>query len=237
MLAASAAIVAAPNNLVLMTPLPVSIGAIKPENTGLNNGSLTVEDGAMNDALPPQLAGELAAAERVLWSGQPRRGVALRGADAFLIPFSLAWGGFAIFWETMVVAVNAPLFFSLFGLIFVVVGLYLIVGRFFVDAMQRARTFYAVTSDRVIIVTGLRSRTVRSIDLETLGEVTLSERRDGSGSIVLGTPTPFDWMYGGMAGWPSWSGFGTRWVPRFELIDNVRSVYDIIRSAKRRPRR
>jgi hypothetical protein len=184
--------------------------------------------------LPQQLAGALAASENVLWSGQPRHGLALRGADVFLIPFSLAWGGFAIFWEVTVLASNAPIFFALFGLFFVVVGLYLIIGRFFVDAMQRARTFYAVTADRIIIVSGLFSRTVRSIDLKTLGEMSLSERRDGSGSIVFGTPSPFDWMYGGMSSWPSWSGWGTRWAPRFEFIENARTAYEIVRSAQRR---
>jgi hypothetical protein len=184
--------------------------------------------------VPQQLVGELAASENVLWSGQPQHGLALRGADALFIPFSLAWGGFAIYWEVTVLGSNAPLFFALFGLFFVVVGLYLIVGRFFVDAMQRTRTFYAVTSDRVVIVSGLFSRTVRSIDLKTFGEMSLSERRDGSGSIVFGTSSPLDWMYGGMSAWPSWSGTGMRWAPRFEFIEDARAVYEIVRSAQRR---
>jgi hypothetical protein len=184
--------------------------------------------------IPQQLAGEVAASENLLWSGQPRRGLALRAADAFFIPFSLAWGGFAIFWEVTVIASNAPLFFALFGLFFVLIGVYLIVGRFFVDAMQRARTFYAVTADRIIIVSGLFSRTVRSIDLKTLGEMFLSERADGSGSIVFGNPAPFDWMYGGMSSWPSLSGLGMRWAPRFEFIKDARAVYEIVRSAQRR---
>src|SRR5262245_18278787 len=109
----------------------------------------------MSNAPPPPLAGELAPSEKVLWSGQPRRGLALRGTDAYFIPFSLAWGGFGIVWETTVVVSKAPLFFALFGLIFVVAGLYLIFGRFIVDAMQRARTVYAVTGDHIVIVTGL----------------------------------------------------------------------------------
>jgi hypothetical protein len=42
---------------------------------------------------------ELAAGESILWAGQPSRRVTFHKQDLFLIPFSLMWGGFAIFWE------------------------------------------------------------------------------------------------------------------------------------------
>jgi hypothetical protein len=99
--------------------------------------------------------------ERLLWSGQPPQGMRLRAADAFLIPFSIIWGGFAIFWETMVVVKGAPLFFMAWGIPFVIVGLYLIFGRFWVDARQRVQTYYALTDSRVIIISGIFSRNTR----------------------------------------------------------------------------
>ena len=82
---------------------------------------------------------ELSAGERLLWSGQPRRGVRLRSSDAFTIPFSLLWCGFAIFWEASVVTKGAPFSFMLWGIPFVVVGFYIVFGRFFVDAHGNTR--------------------------------------------------------------------------------------------------
>lgn len=92
--------------------------------------------------------------ERQLWAGAPRQGVVLRAADVFMIPFSLFWAGFAVFWEVMAFRTGGPFFFRLFGLPFVAVGLYITVGRFLIDARRRARTSYVVTSNRVVIIGG-----------------------------------------------------------------------------------
>ncbi len=54
-----------------------------------------------------------------------------------MIPFSIMWAGFALFWEFMVLMTDAPFFFKLWGIPFVLVGLYMLIGRFVVDAMQK----------------------------------------------------------------------------------------------------
>jgi len=84
-----------------------------------------------------------------------------------------------------VVTTQAPFFFKLWGIPFVLVGLYIVVGRFFVDARTRGRTFYGVTSERIIIISGVFSRQTKSLQLRTLSDISLTERADGSGTITF----------------------------------------------------
>ena len=177
---------------------------------------------------------ELARGERLLWSGRPRQGLRWRNSDLVTVPFSLLWGGFAFFWEYSAWTKKTPAIFQLFGIPFVLVGLYLIAGRFFADACQRARTWYAVTDQRILIISGLTGRELKSLTLRNLAEVTLREGSDGAGSIVFGPTgtTPAPWNSAAR------SGYGRRYAPpSFELLDNVRRVYDIIRNAQQQSAR
>lgn len=181
-------------------------------------------------ALPEEIRAAMAPGERALWWGRPRQGVVLRGSDAFLIPFSLLWCGFAIFWEASVASSGkAPGFFVLWGMPFVAIGLYMVIGRFFAEALQRSRTYYALTPDRVLIVAGVFSRTIKSLSLDTLSDLTLTEGRGGKGSITFGPQSPFGSMFGAAPSWPG----AQQQSPRFDLIDDARIVYERIRSAQR----
>jgi hypothetical protein len=147
-----------------------------------------------------------------------------------MIPFSLFWS--AIVFSAALAAFNQPAQKSgtgpslIFLIPFLLIGLYMLIGRFFVDAMMRARTEYAITNRRAIIVSGLFSRNVRSIDLKTTSEISLSERRDNSGTITFGA-TPF----GAMRRY-SWSSNPTSGTPAFEMIEDIRSVYRIIEQVR-----
>lgn len=172
---------------------------------------------------------ELGSGERILWSGRPKTGLTLRSSDVFLIPFSLLWGGFAIFWEFGAISSGAPFFFWIWGSFFVLVGLYFIVGRFFVDAQQRAKTYYALTNERIIIISGLFNRNIKSLNVKTLSDISLNKNRDGSGTITFGPTSPLGSMYAG--NW--WPGTGRYTSPCFELINDAKEVYDRIRSVQR----
>jgi hypothetical protein len=186
----------------------------------------------MEDSLEDVISGALSPDENLLWTGRPRQGVMLRAADALLIPFSLLWGGFAIFWEAVVLTSGAPWFFVLWGVPFVLVGLYLIFGRFWVDAWQRAATVYAVTSERVVILSGVLARQIKSLDLDTISDLSLTERRGGAGTIAFGPLPPFFGWYG----LDAWPGLGYQAIPSFELTGEGRQVYEVIHAAQRASR-
>lgn len=167
---------------------------------------------------------ELSGNERMVWYGRPKQGIVFRSSDAFMIPFSLLWGGFAIVWETSAILGGAPLFFCIFGVPFVVIGLYIIFGRFIVDAKQRERIYYGVSTERVIIISGLFNKRVKSLNIKTLSDISLTEKSNKFGTITFG-PTNFinSWYAGA-----SWPGMGNI-TPSFELIPNAKEVYNQIR--------
>ncbi|MYN00887.1 PH domain-containing protein [Pseudoduganella sp. DS3] len=163
--------------------------------------------------------------ERTLWRGRPRQGLMLRGADILMIPFSLVWGGFALYWQYSVVSADAPLLFRVWGIPFVLVGLHMIAGRFFVDAWQRANTDYELNSENIIIRSGIFRRREQVLALRELADFSLTENGKGEGTITFGVSAAGD-NFSGLASWP-----GVEGVPRFDSIANARKVYQIIRNA------
>jgi hypothetical protein len=150
----------------------------------------------------------------------------LRPSDGFLIPFSLMWGGFAFFWELSVLRTGL-MPFALFGIPFVLVGLYLIVGRFWVDARARSSTVYAITDRRILIISGVDGRKSQTIPLSTMTNVELRRTSDGRGTITLGKPNPWFAMYAGF----HWPGSSRYQIPQFEQIANAEDVHTYLLDA------
>lgn len=159
--------------------------------------------------------------ETTVWKGQPHQGLLLRPIDAFVIPFSLLWAGFAVFWNVEVWSSDAPLFMQLFGLPFLIAGVYATVGRLALDKLLRRATTYSVTTERVLIARG--SKTV-SLDIRHLPALELTEYSDGSGTIRFGPAISL--LDGRNLGiWqPTFDP-----VPQFLRIPRARSVYELIR--------
>lgn len=166
--------------------------------------------------------------EKLLWSGRPQRGLMFGSHELFLIPFSLLWCGFAIFWEAQVVLSGAPLFFMLWGIPFVLIGLYLVAGRFVVDMLIRANTVYGITDSRVIIRSGLFRQGMQSLLLRTLSDISLDERGDGTGTILLGPQ--ISWRSSQFGPWLPSSKSGP---PKLMGIPDAGRVFDVLLQAQK----
>lgn len=117
--------------------------------------------------------------EYILWKGRPEKGKYFSPQDFFLIPFSIFWLGFALFWEWNAIRSGIP-FMMFWGLPFVGVGIYLLFGRLLHTAYLRNKTFYVVTNKKLIIKKGNRIITYQAQDLPPM---TLQMHSNGNGTI------------------------------------------------------
>jgi hypothetical protein len=168
--------------------------------------------------------------EKLLWHGTPGRGVRLRSEDRLAIPTSLFWGGGAIFGFCIQLAsprgVN-PFYITTFGAM-VLIGLYLIFGRFLYDSWRRDHIYYGLTDRRALIVRGRKGNRINSIDLTKVPEINLKTRKNGSGTILFVPKGPVSEWAKVKASWGG--GYET---PAFEAISDARTVYSLIVGAQR----
>ena len=126
----------------------------------------------------------LSQGEQILWRGKPERYSLLNKKDSLMIPFSIAWCGFAIFWELSVIITGAPLLFRLWGIPFVCVGLYMVFGRFLYRRYQLRHSTYVITNRKIIRKVGGKIDMLQSFALPPME---VEQREDGSGTIHFST--------------------------------------------------
>jgi hypothetical protein len=165
--------------------------------------------------------------EKLLWADKPVRGIKFRSTDIFITLFSILWLSFSVFWVYM--ASEANIIFALFGTPFILIGIYLLIGRYFFDALSRKNTVYGLTNKRIIQKSGLFKVHYKSVFLDSLPSLSYTEKPDGSGDINFGhTITSFkNSTNSNKKDFP---------VIRIEFIQNVRSVHNKIADAKSRVR-
>ena len=164
--------------------------------------------------------------EQVLWSGQPRQGLLLLPRDAVLVPLGLMWGGFALFWEATALRMAHGTLFPLWGLPFLLSGLYIAAGRFVLDAWLRRNLSYAVTDRRVLIRRSGPFPRVTALGFDQLHEVTLLPGIRGGGTVRFGTQPPLPE--------PEWSWRGSRngtlglgaWTPALDPAPQFLAIAD-----------
>lgn len=173
-----------------------------------------------NRDLETHFSNLLVKGEELVWAGRPKTGIRFRKSDMILIPFSIVWGGFSIFWVAFSVAMGAPLIFTAFGFPFVLIGLYMMIGRFFFDAYRRKNTVYGITTLHIIRKVGNKTEV---FPLENLPAITIIKHNDGSGTIDFTDLNQFSSRRKTTVSVP---GFQT--ASRLEMIPEPETVYQLI---------
>ena len=158
--------------------------------------------------------------EPLLWTGRPDPAVRFTRADAYLIPFSVFWCGFAVFWEYIALTGNGPRFMAFFGLPFVAIGLWMLLGRFFYKARRARRTSYGLTSQQAIIVVG---SSVTEISVRT-APMTTSRTRDGR-HVTVQLVAPGSGRGGSSMAWAG--NTGAEFLGRGSYVDAFHDVADV----------
>ncbi len=175
-------------------------------------------------SIEPYLEGD----EAVLWSGRPRQGLRFVASDIIMVPFSIFWLFFTVLWIGLSVISlgqsGPPVLlwsFVVLGGLFFLVGLYLAVGRFLVDAASRQATTFVLTNRRALIISGLTGRHLRAVVLVPGLELHMGEGVNGMGWISFGA------LPAVLPGATSWA-FSLPLV--FDGVPQVRDVYRMARA-------
>jgi hypothetical protein len=109
--------------------------------------------------------------EIILWRGRPDPWVIFAPQDIVLVPFSLIWTGFFVFFARSQVN-GGSLFSAIYAIPFLVVGSYIVLLRFFVKWWARHRQRYAITNLRAVEVKR-HGRSVREAPVGSTVEIRL----------------------------------------------------------------
>jgi hypothetical protein len=166
--------------------------------------------------------------EEILWSGQPDPSVHFNRADRFWIPVGLSNFLIGLVMHFDLVTESTTLFFPIFSIILITIGVFMLVVRFIFKSWSKRRTFYAITNRRALVLRDSRARKVHAVYLSRIPVTEKTVRADGVGTVYFGTPElARTFQYYGNTGmeWPS--PFATPEALAFYDIRGVDGVYDL----------
>jgi hypothetical protein len=162
---------------------------------------MDVQEFTKEQSLSRKLTAELAAGERLLWSGQSDPG-ACRRASLGILFFAIPWLAFSLFWEafalTMLIDASGAnqsktpwgvaLFMALFGLPFVGIGLEMLAKPFRAARVARS-SIHAITTSRVLtLINDARKYELTSRPATSITHVSVREQgKSGHLKIEFGT--------------------------------------------------
>lgn len=143
--------------------------------------------------LHERLRSELKTGESITWAGQPIPNIYMKSGWKIWF-FFIPWTAFSLFWIAGASSFQIPSFeegwdlFPLFGLPFFLIGIMGLGSPFLLRKNARSMVF-AITDQRAITISGMKTITVKSIPLNQIKNIERIQHANGSGDLILQTRT------------------------------------------------
>lgn len=132
----------------------------------------------------------LDADEDVIWCDKPVKKIVFTSADIFTTLIGVVWLSFSVFWVfSAYIATEASdssfKIFPLFGIPFVLTGLYLLFFRHVVSLVKRKNIVYVLTNKRAIVVHTGKRQYVQEYRYENISNIQMKCDDNDIGSIFF----------------------------------------------------
>lgn len=170
--------------------------------------------------------------ELVLWTGKPDTGVLLTPADMLLIPISILVGisfmntGLSYMFGAISMGYVA---LALWGALFILMGSYLMLGRFLYKSWRKRHTYYGLTNRRILVYA--RGKRMVSEEILEIPSLAKAVRPNGTGTITFG-PSPFTASWCGNTGMNCLAGFDHWDLLALHDIRDASHVYEILETLR-----
>jgi hypothetical protein len=173
--------------------------------------------------------GQLLKGERLIWVDQPNRGIHLAPPDKFMIPASLLWEAFfayALFDRLAAGSFGNSIIDAFFLIMFNLIGIYFVVGRFFFRRWRKAQTYYALTNRRAMVHTRFFREQTDSVFLANVPITKSNLHANGSGDLKFGDSQWGEWLYAN-TGMDIMYGLQPSGAPTFFDVPNLHAVHQM----------
>jgi hypothetical protein len=144
--------------------------------------------------------------ETLIWAGQPKKGLVFEVVDIFKTIFILLFVAF-VFFAVRFLSDISILLAAPIGVLFFSAAFILGVGRFFIDAELRKKTFYGVTDKRIIIISKMYPKKVQSVYFNTKPKIKFLPNMDDTSTIDIGLKETTGSGRGGISWFPNSKGY------------------------------
>ncbi|HCS40699.1 MAG: hypothetical protein ACYDH2_03290 [Anaerolineaceae bacterium] len=186
----------------------------------------------MDEDIANQFGDELNAGESIEWCGKPNQEIFFEKEDIVTLLPNLVFSSLIVFilskFFLNTISFLGIVVFILLTTLFTFNAITMLAGKLIIGPWRHRKTVYAVTNQRIIIISGIENRNIKSIRLTGLKEINVSYRKNGKGIIRFGNAieTPWDTRYTTHLYYLVERNV---YIPEFEMIEDVRKVYNLIK--------